>query len=205
MSRKGLCLAMAVSRNVGIVLRPSYPITTERLLLRPFTLDDFADVYAYQSRVDVTRYLYWGPRSADDVRRDLPVKTKRTALWSEGDSLNLAVELRGSGTIIGDVVLFWVSAGDRQGEIGFVFHPDYHGRGFAREAAEVLLGLGFDELGLHRIVGRCDGRNDASAKVMARLGMRREAHFRENEFVKGEWTDELVYAMLDREWKVRRV
>jgi RimJ/RimL family protein N-acetyltransferase len=64
-----------------------------------------------------------------------------------------------------------------------------------------MLRLGFVELGLHRIIGQCDARNTASARVMERLGMRREAHLIANEFVKGEWTDELIYAMLDREWK----
>ena len=63
--------------------------------------------------------------------------------------------------------------------------------------------MGFQTLGLHRIVARCDARNDASARVMERLGMRREAHLVENEMVKGEWTDELVYALLDREWRAR--
>jgi RimJ/RimL family protein N-acetyltransferase len=75
----------------------------------------------------------------------------------------------------------------------------HHGRGLVREAAVVMLRLGFRELGLHRIIGRCDGRNTASARLMERLGMRREAHFRQNEIVKGEWTDEYVYAMLAME------
>jgi RimJ/RimL family protein N-acetyltransferase len=82
-------------------------------------------------------------------------------------------------------------------------HPEHHGRGLAGEAAAVLLRLGFEDLGLHRVIGRfdgrCDGRNTASAKVMERLGMRREAHFRQNELVKGEWCDELVYAILAEE------
>ena len=63
-----------------------------------------------------------------------------------------------------------------------------------------MLAIGFDGLGLHRIVGRLDARNRASARVLERLGMRREAHLVENEHVKGEWTDELVYALLAREW-----
>ncbi len=67
-----------------------------------------------------------------------------------------------------------------------------------------MLRLGFDDLGLHRIIGRCDARNTASARLMERLGMRREAHFRENEWFKGEWGDELIYAMLDREWSERQ-
>ena len=91
----------------------------------------------------------------------------------------------------------------RQGEIGFVLHPDHHGQGYAGEAACAMLRLGFEELGLHRIVGRCEPRNEASARLLERLGMRREAHLIENEWVKGEWQSELVYAMLDREWRAR--
>jgi RimJ/RimL family protein N-acetyltransferase len=63
--------------------------------------------------------------------------------------------------------------------------------------------MGFEQLGLHRIAGRLDGRNTASAKVLAGLGMRQEAHLVENERVKGEWTDEIVYAMLASEWTAR--
>jgi RimJ/RimL family protein N-acetyltransferase len=64
-----------------------------------------------------------------------------------------------------------------------------------------MLRLGFEELGLHRIMGRIDARNEPSARVLERLGMRREAHMLENEFVKGEWTDEVVYALLEHEWR----
>lgn len=185
------------------MLKPSYPVRTERLLLRPFTADDFDDVCAIHSRADVTRYLYWEPRDPHEVRKLLTVKAERSTLEAEGDSLNLAVELRDGGAVIGDVTLFWLSDKDRQGEVGFVFNPDYHGRGYATEAAAAMLALGFADLGLHRIIGRLDGRNTASARVLERLDMRREAHLVENEIVKGEWTDEVVYAMLDREWRAR--
>jgi RimJ/RimL family protein N-acetyltransferase len=178
------------------MLRPTYPIATPRLVLRPFTMDDLPALHAIQSRPDVTRYLMWGPRSRDEVRQVLARRARTTTLRAEGETLVLAVTLRDSGTLIGDVNLHWASLQHRQGEIGFVLHPDHHGRGFAGEAAAVMLRLGFEDLGLHRIVGRCDARNSPSAKVMERLGMRREAHFRQNEIVKGEWTDELVYAML---------
>src|SRR5690606_13300868 len=74
----------------------------------------------------------------------------------------------------------------------------------APAAAQARLRLAFDGLRLHRVVARSDGRNDASVAVMERLGMRQEAHFVENEFVKGEWTDEIVYAMLEDEWRTKR-
>jgi RimJ/RimL family protein N-acetyltransferase len=82
-----------------------------------------------------------------------------------------------------------------------VLHPDQHGQGFGTEVAIAMLRLGFEDIGMHRICGRCDGRNEASARVMAKAGMRWEAHLRENEFIKGEWQDEVIYALLASEWK----
>ena len=183
------------------MIRPTYPLLTERLALRPFADDDLDALYEIQRREDVARYLYWGPRSRDEVREALAIRQGMTSLDAEGDGLVLAAVLRDSGTLVGDFTLRWLSREHRQGEIGFILHPDHQGRGYGTEAAPVLLRIGFEGLGLHRIIGRCDGRNAASARLMARLGLRREAHLRENEFVKGEWCDELVYAMLASEWR----
>jgi RimJ/RimL family protein N-acetyltransferase len=185
------------------MLTPAYPIVTERLALRPFALDDLEPLYTIQSREDVARYAYWAPRSRDEVREALPARTRMSAVNAEGESLVLAVTLRDGGALVGSLNLDWVSEVHRQGEIGFLLHPDHQGRGYAGEAARVALGLGFEGLGLHRIVGRCDARNSPSTRVLERLGMRREAHFRGNEWVKGEWCDELVYAMLASEWEAR--
>lgn len=182
------------------MVRPRYPIQTARLTLRPLTADDLDDVHAYSSRPDVTRYLYWDARDLDETREALERYSRHTALDGEGDGLVLGVVPRDVGRVVGQVNLQWTSEEDRQGEIGFVLNPDHHGRGYATEATHVMLRIGFEDLGLHRIVGRCDGRNLASARVMERLGMRLEAHFIENEIVKGEWTDELDFAMLEQEW-----
>lgn len=184
-----------------MTLQPTYPILTERLALRPFVAADLDALYAIYSRADVVEYLYEEPRSREQVAEVLAARTTRTAIRAEGDRLKLALERRDTGAMIGDVILVWVSAQHRQGEIGFVLHPDHQRRGYAREAAVEMLRLGFEHLGLHRIVGRCEVRNAASARVLERLGMRREAHLRENEWVKGRWDDEYVYAMLVREWR----
>ncbi len=185
------------------MLTPEYPITTDRLILRPYTEDDLDDVYDLHSRADVARYLYWGPRDREQARASLAQKIAATTLRDEGDNLTLAVVLPETGRVIGDVMLMWISRDHRQGEVGYIFHPDHGGRGFATEAARVMLRIGFEDLGLHRIIGRLDGRNTASARVLERLGMRREAHFVQNELVKGEWVNETVYAMLAEEWKER--
>ena len=188
---------------MGPMLSPTFPLRTERLLLRPFRDDDLEAMYAIHSREEVTRYLYTEPRTRAEMREMVARRMLETAIESEGDVLGLATQLHDTPTLIGHVSLRLVSEAHRQGEIGFIIHPDQQGNGYATEASETLLRLGFEDLGLHRIVGRCDGRNDASARVMERLGMRREAHLRENELVKGEWTDEFVYAMLAEEWRAR--
>jgi RimJ/RimL family protein N-acetyltransferase len=185
------------------MLRPGYPLLTARLLLRPFRDDDLDALSVIDGDPAITRYLYWGPRSRAEVRASLARRKKMTAIDKEGDAIRLAVVLRDAATLVGDVSLQYRSREHRQGEIGFVLHPDHHGKGYATEAATVLLRLGFEELDLHRIVGRCDPRNTASAHLMERLGMVREAHLRENEFIKGEWCDELIFAMLDAEWHAR--
>lgn len=182
-------------------MRITEPITTARLLLRPYTEDDHDALLAIRSREDVTRYLYFGPQTPAQVRKTIERRITATVLESEGDSIILAIVTRDSGAFVGDINFNYVSEENSFGEIGFVINPDQRGRGYAGEAAAAMLALGFRDLGLHRIIGRCDARNKASARVMEKLGMRREAHFLENEFVKGEWSDELVYAILAREWE----
>jgi RimJ/RimL family protein N-acetyltransferase len=185
------------------MLKPDWPITTQRLTLRPYTSEDFDDLHDIQSRPEVTRYLLFGTRDRAEVRKSLTQKVAAAVLEEEGTSLTLAVVLPETGGVIGDVMLFWRSREHRQGEIGYIFHPDHGGQGYATEAAQVMLRLGFEELGLHRIIGRVDARNTASARVLQRLGMRHEAHFLQNEIVKGEWTDEIVFAILEDEWRAR--
>jgi RimJ/RimL family protein N-acetyltransferase len=186
------------------VFRPERPLETARLTLRPFAPGDFDDLYAYHSRPDVARYLHWEARDRTQVREALARQCDEIALIAEGDWLTFAVVWREAGKVIGEAGLELISLGSRQGEIGFVFHPDYQGRGLATEAAEALLWLGFDTIGWHRITGSCDARNHRSARLMERVGMRQEARFVHSQIVKGEWADELVYAILDHEWRARK-
>lgn len=186
------------------MLSPAYPIETERLRLRPFAEGDFADLHALTSHPEVVRYLYWEVHDEAATRDALTRRIGQDRLTAQGQWLALAVQLAATGRVIGEVVLKWVSAANRQGELGFVLHPEHQGRGYAREAAEVGLRLGFQELGLHRIIGVCDVLNEPSWRLMERLGMRREAHFVEDEIFNGQWGEEYVYAILAREWRGRR-
>jgi RimJ/RimL family protein N-acetyltransferase len=183
------------------VLLPTYPVRTERLLLRPLTAADTDALLAYRSRPDVCRYVPFEPMDRRVIAERLATLWAGTGLTAAGQALTLGVEVAGTGELAGDVVLFWHSLEHLSGEIGYVLDPAHAGRGYATEAARALLGLAFDGLGLHRVVARLDERNGASAAVARRLGMRQEARLVDNELFKGEWSTELVFAMLADEWR----
>jgi RimJ/RimL family protein N-acetyltransferase len=152
----------------------------------------------------VVKFLYYETRDEDEVRELLGKKVVQRALEQPGDVLAMAVVLKANGRVIGDVIIKWLEGEHHQGEIGYVIHPDHQGKGYAKEAAKVLLKIAFDDAGFHRVTASLDSRNEASAALLERLGMRREAHFVENEFVKDEWQSELVYAILEGEWRKKK-
>jgi len=176
------------------------PVETERLLLRPMEESDADALHAYQSLPEVAQYHHWGPRSLDEVRAKLTEWTKMRRLDGEG-TLAFAVVTKSETRLIGDFSLRVTDVTARQGTIGYNLHPDVQGRGYAIETCRALLRIGFDDLGLHRIFACCDVRNRASWRVMERLGMRREAHFREHALFKGGWDEEFYYALLEDEWR----
>lgn len=183
-------------------LAPTYPIETERLLLRPLTPADVDAVHAYQSLEEVCAFLPYEPRSREDVEKRLSdAQFTRVELDGEGQVLILGIVLKETGQVIGDVLLMWHSEKHRSGELGYELHPDHWGRGLAVEAARVVLDLAFGELGLHRMTGRIDALNVPSAVVLRKLGMRQEAVLVENEWFRGRWSDEIDFAILDREWE----
>ena len=181
-------------------LRPAYPVRGERLLLRPLTSGDTDALLAYRGREDVCRYVPFKPMTREDIAERLAGQWARTELTGEGQSLTLGVEISQTGELAGDCILFWHSREHAGGEIGYVFNPALGGRGYATEAVVMMLRLGFEELGLRRIIARLDERNGASARLARRVGMRQEARLVENEIFKGEWSTELDFAMLAAEW-----
>ncbi|HEY2714989.1 MAG TPA: GNAT family protein [Solirubrobacterales bacterium] len=187
------------------MLRVEAPIETERLRLRRFAMDDLDALAAIQSRPEVARFLYWEARGREEVEPALAKYIAATAIEGDGDSISFAVERRADAALLGYLSIWLRSLAHRQVEIGFVFHPDAQGQGYATEASRKLLVLAFEDLGAHRVFGRTDARNESSAALMRRLGMRQEAHLREAEVFKGEWGDELVFAILEDEWRGAKV
>ena len=177
-------------------------LATDRLILREFVEDDWRAIHAIESQPDVVRYQTFHPRSEDDARvyvqgilvsaRELPRTT-----------YDLAVTFKDDDTLRGRVGLMRNPDELREAMLWFVIGPADAGKGYATEAAGAMLAYAFAELKLHRVYGDCDDRNVSSARVMEKLGMRREAHFIQNAWIKDEWCDSLNFAMLDHEWAAR--
>jgi len=180
------------------------PIETARLRLRPFAETDLDALANILARPDVTQYLDTEPMTRQEVASTLQQRITMNRLNQEGDNLMLAIEVKETGQLIGSANLIWLSEEYAQGEIGYTLHPDHQGHGYASEATRALMDYGFREIELHRIVGCCDDRNERSIRLLERVGMRREAHFRQIEWVKGEWCSQFVYAILREEWEARQ-
>jgi len=178
-------------------------LISDRLRLRRFTRADLTTFVAYRSDPDVARYQSWdAPYPWADGERmisELLGQHPDTA----GQWFQFAMVLRGTGELIGDCASGTDATDPRQAEIGFTLHPEFRGHGYATEGARELLGYLFGIRSKHRVTARCDPRNTASVGVLERLGMRREGCLRESTWAKGEWTDDLLYAMLEREWRQR--
>ena len=173
----------------------------QRVALRRFHPGDLATFVAYRSSEQVARFQSWDapypPEEGERFIREIAKQHPDTA----GEWFQFAVALRSTGQLIGDCAAMPQADDPRQCEIGFTISPEHQGRGYATEAVRLLLAYLFTARGKHRITAYCDSRNAASAALLERLAMRREGHLRESTLVKGEWTDDLVYALLRDEWQ----
>ncbi len=174
-------------------------ITTERLTLRALCPMDARDMFEYSCRRDLTEYLLWSPHESPAYTSEY-LKYVGTR-YAVGDFYDWAVVLRESGKMIGTCGFTRIDTVNDVGEIGYVLNPDFHGRGYASEAARAVMAFGFGKVGLHRIEARFMEGNSASEAVMRKLGMRAEGYERDAIFVKGRYRTVGKYAILAEEFR----
>ena len=178
---------------------PAWPLRTERLVLRPFELDDadaFVDAWASE---EWTSLLLSRPMN----RAEVHAMVRRRTEPGDGQFIGLAVVTH-DGTVVGDSMLHLQGTGLSEGEIGWTVLPEHAGRGYATEAARAVLEMAFVHFGLRRVVANLDARNDRSAALCERLGMRREVDKRADFWSKGTWTSSYEYALLAEEWRAEQ-
>ena len=185
----------------SVVLRPELPVHTARLLLRALTPADVQALLSYHGLPEVHRFLPTPVMDEAGVSAKLlHGRWSRSTFEREGDAIFLGVQLRDQPRLIGDVMVHWRSEKHQTAEIGYVFHPEQHGFGYATEACRAALELAFVGLGAHRVVSFIDPRNGGSIRVAERLGMSQDGLMRENKLIDGERRSEAVYAVLRHEW-----
>ncbi|MFC5907877.1 GNAT family N-acetyltransferase [Streptacidiphilus monticola] len=169
-------------------------ITTDRLLLRRFRGSDATALAAYRSEPEVARYQGWSAPVTLDAARDL-ARAFAAGRVDEPGWFQYAVESRADGRLVGDIGVR-LHENRRQAELGYTLASAYQGLGLATEALGALLTHLFEVRGLHRVSAECDVRNERSAALLRRLGFVQEGWRRQATWVKGEWTDDLLFGLL---------
>jgi RimJ/RimL family protein N-acetyltransferase len=171
-------------------------LRTRRLLIRRFRPEDSTALAGYRSDPDVARYQSWtAPLSTEEA--DELVRTFRAGDPVRPGWFQYAIEAE--GVLIGDVGVGRHDNG-MQAEIGFTLAKPWWRRGYAYEAVSRVLEQLFAADGLYRVSAECDARNQASARLLDRLGFRREGLRRAHTWIKGQWTDDLLFGLLAHEW-----
>jgi [ribosomal protein S5]-alanine N-acetyltransferase len=180
-----------------------FALRTARLRLRRMTDADLPAFVAYRQDPEVARYQGWDETFSYDDAVALFAARHGVVVGTPGAWTQIAIEEAASGTLLGDCALHVRGDDPRQAEIGFTLARGSQGKGYAAEAVEAVLGYAFGTLGLHRVIAITDARNAAAARLLERVGFRREGHYLQNVWFKGAWGDEFSFALLREEWMAR--
>lgn len=175
-------------------------LETQRLQLRTLSKADVEDVLIFQGDQESVLYIPWEARSRDEVLEALGRAETYLGLDCDTKSLLLAVVLKETGQVIGQLNTTIVDAPNFTANIGYVLNAEFRGQGFVNESMVALIDDIFSNHNVMRIIADIDIRNLNSVKVVEKLGFRREATFIENDWCKGEWCSMHLYALLKREW-----
>ena len=163
--------------NLYVKLAAYREIETERLHLRPVTLEDAPAMFEYASDETVTRYTFATNQSLEETRNNIALFYLASPLGRWG------IELKENGKFIGTIDLLDLDLCLKKGSIGYVLNKDYWKQGLATEATKAVISLAFEQLGMNKIIAVHDKDNPASGRVMAKSGM--------------QFSHEESYAMLD--------
>lgn len=179
--------------SINVLMITHSRMESERILLRPITLDDAEDMYEYTSDEETTRFIYEPHKDLNHTKRVI------ANYYAEEPIGKYAVVLKESNKMIG-VIEFRVKEDIKSGDLGYTLSRYYWGNGYMTEAGKLILELAFKILGLERVYAAYDVRNPASGRVMERLGMKYEGTLRRDHMIKGVLTDSVHYSILKEEY-----
>jgi RimJ/RimL family protein N-acetyltransferase len=171
-------------------------LKTKRLKLRPINQSDAAMIFSYRSDSITNKYQGWIPKTTEDVNRFIEKVSSEINI--ENTWFQFVIIERSSSDIIGDLGIHFME--NEQAEIGCTLAKEHQGKGYATEALQSVIDLLFGELNKHRVIASVDPQNRSSIALLGRLKFRKEAHIKESLLIDGEWVDDLIYALLKKEW-----
>jgi RimJ/RimL family protein N-acetyltransferase len=174
---------------------------SNRLYIRPVNIKDSISIFNYRSNSETYRFLSFIPETVEDVS-DFISRTS-TVINIPGTWFQFVIIECDSDTLIGDIGIHFLDTDSEnlQTEIGYTLDKNFRGKGYATEALTEIIDYLINDLNKHRIIASIDPSNIDSIRLIERLGFRKEAHFKESLFFRGEWVDDLIYAILAKEWK----
>lgn len=175
---------------------------TSRLQIKPISHKDAEALFNYRKDKEANKYQGWVPESlteAQDYIARLTKKMNTPDTWFQ-----MGVYLIENNKLIGDIGIHFIGPQNQQVELGITIDKNFHKKGYAKEALSEVVRFLFNELNKHRIYGSIDKDNIASLAMMESLGFRKEAHFKKSYFFKGEWVDDVIYGLLQEEWRNRQ-
>ena len=173
-------------------------INTSRLLMRQLTVADAPQMYFLRSDPALNQFMDRDPDA--DVAATQEFIEKGIIAGEKGEGVNWAICYKPNDLVIGDVGIWRIDRAHHRGEIGYRLHPDHQGKGIMSEALSAALDYGFEKIGLHSFEANVNPQNIKSVGLLKRLGFRQEAHFTENYYYKGKFSDSIIFSLLEK-WR----
>lgn len=185
--------------NLHMTHLADHRIESPRLILGALSAEDAPALFACRGDPEVARYQGWQPsdmgEATDFIARNATVAFGHADAWCQ-----LAIRHRETIALIGDFGIHFPASKNEAVELGISLMPAQQGNGYAREAMRAVIAHLFGVMDYRRVIGSVDPRNVASVALLRALGMRREAHHRQSLYWRGEWVDDMIFAVLASEW-----
>jgi len=179
-----------------INFNPFPALQTSQLDIIALSESDAEDLHQMRADVNIMRYI---PRTLSETVEDaLTLIRKSYELLETGEYITWAIKFKGEGRLIGTIGFYRIQKENHRGEVGYMLHPEFHGKGIMQEALEAVLDYGFNKINFHSIEAVIDPHNIASEKLLLRNNFVKEGYFKENCFFEGKYLDSAVYSLLRR-------
>jgi RimJ/RimL family protein N-acetyltransferase len=174
-------------------------IESKRLIIRPITSGDKNEIFKYRSDTVTNKWQGWIPETIDDVEifiGKLAEQMNQAFTWFQ-----FVIIEKETQKIVGDLGIHFLDSDSKQVEIGCTLDKDFQNKGYATESLKAIIDYLFKILNKHRIIASIDPDNKNAIRLVESIGFRKEAHFVESLFINEKWVDDLIYALIEKDWE----